>query len=134
MTSDTTPVTTEATTQQAAPQQPAPVLTVFMLVKTTPEWLGFSIEERFRLLGEHVEPILRKHRPQVTLRFYDVEFYSARVTDLWQWEATDHHAYELLVEDLRETPFWDRYFDIIEILPAVENAYARNYNRPPLAA
>ncbi|HEV2677936.1 MAG TPA: darcynin family protein [Aliidongia sp.] len=109
-------------------------LTVFMLVKTNPEWLGFSIDERFRLLAEHVEPIVKKHRPNVRLRFYDIEFYSARVTDLWMWEATDHHAYELLVEDLRETPFWDRYFAIVEILPGVENAYASNYNRAALSA
>ncbi len=116
-------------------EQKSPVvLTVFMLVKTNPEWLGFPVEERFRLLGEHVEPILAKHRDKIGLRFYDVEFYSARVTDVWIWEAADHHAYELLVEDLRETPFWDRYFQIVEILPGVENAYAANYGRKPLAA
>lgn len=50
------------------------------------------------------------------------------------WDAKDHHAYELLVEDLRETAFWDRYFDIVEILPGVENAYARNYDRPAINA
>src|ERR1700686_2292675 len=106
--------------------EPGPIqLTVFMLVKTTPEWLGFSIDERFKLLAAHIEPILRKHRPKVTLRFYDVEFYTARVTDLWVWEASDHQAYQLLVEALRETPFWDRYFQIVEILPGVENAYAK---------
>jgi len=65
----------------------------------------------------------------VALRFYDVEFYSARVTDMWMWDAKDHHSYELLVEELRETPFWDRYFEIVEILPGVENAYAKNYDR-----
>lgn len=70
----------------------------------------------------------------MTLRLYDVEFYSARVTDLWAWEATDHRAYELLVEDLRETPFWDRYFQIVEILPSVENAYAKNFKRAPSTA
>jgi hypothetical protein len=105
-----------------------------MLVKTLPEWLGFPVDERFRLLAEHVEPIVRKHRERVRLRFYDVEFYTARVTDVWVWEATDHHAYELLVEDLRETPFWDRYFQIVEILPGVENAYASNYGRAALGA
>jgi hypothetical protein len=108
------------------------VLTVFMLVKTTPEWLGFSVDERFRLMHEHIEPVLKKHAGQVSMRFYDIEFYSARVTDLWMWEASNHHAYELLVEDLRETPFWDRYFEIVEILPGVENGYARNYNRPAM--
>jgi aromatic ring-cleaving dioxygenase len=120
---------------QDHPAEPAPIaMTVVMLVKTLPEWLAFSIDERFKLLAAHMEPILRKHRSKVTLRFYDVEFYSARVTDLWVWEATDHQAYEVLVEDLRETPFWDRYFQIVEILPAVENAYAKNYSRAPLSA
>ncbi len=50
------------------------------------------------------------------------------------WEAKHHHAYELLVEALRETPFWDRYFEIVEILPGVENAYAANYGRAALGA
>jgi Darcynin, domain of unknown function len=102
------------------------VLTAFMLVKSMPEWLGFTNEERFRLLATHVEPIVKKHHPKVTLRLYDVEFYSARVTDLWIWETTEHRAYELLVEDLRDTPFWDRYFQIVEILPGVENVYGKN--------
>ncbi len=39
-----------------------------------------------------------------------------------------------LVEDLRETAFWDRYFDIVEILTGVENAYAKNYDRPVINA
>jgi hypothetical protein len=109
-------------------------LTVFMLVKTMPEWLGFTIDERFRQLGLHMEPILKRFSGRVRLRFYDMEFYSARVTDLWMWEADSRHAYELLVEELRETPLWDRFFAIVEILPGVENAYAKNYSRDALAA
>jgi Darcynin, domain of unknown function len=115
-------------------EQPSTALTVFMLVKTQPEWLGMNPPERFAQLKTHVEPLLRKYQSKIKLRFYDAEFYSARITDLWVWEAQDHHAYELLVEDLRETPFWDRYFSIVEILPAVENAYAANYNRPAITA
>ncbi|WP_064618571.1 darcynin family protein [Pseudomonas sp. GR 6-02] len=106
-------------------------LSVFMLVKTTQEWLGFSVEHRFELMRTQMEPILQKHAAQVSMRFFDIEFYSARVTDLWLWETDSHHAYELLVEDLRETPFWDRYFAIVEILPGVENAYAKNYDQAP---
>jgi hypothetical protein len=45
-------------------------------------------------LGRHLEPILNKHRDKVKLRFFDVEFYSARVTDIWQWGAVNHHAHE----------------------------------------
>jgi hypothetical protein len=107
-------------------------LTVFMLVKSMPEWLGFTSEEQLTLLATHIEPILKKHHPKVTLRLYDVEFYSARVTDLWIWEATDHLAYQLLVEDLRQTAFWDHYFQIVEILAGVENTRASRRN--PLAA
>ena len=110
-----------------------PEVTAFMLVKTLPEWLGFSIDRRFELLGEHLAPIVEKHRDDVRLRFFDVEFYAARVTDVWMWEARSHHAYQLLVEALRETPFWDRFFEIVDILPGVENAYAKNYNRDALA-
>jgi hypothetical protein len=32
------------------------------------------------------------------------------------------------------SPFRDRYFQIVEILPGVENAYAKNYDRSPLTA
>lgn len=109
-------------------------LTVFMLVKTSPEWLAMPIDDRFARLREGFEPILRRHAESVALRFYDAEFYTARLTDLWVWEATDHHAHELVVEALRETAFWDRWFSIVEIIPAVENAYATNYGRTPLAA
>jgi hypothetical protein len=111
-----------------------PALTVFMLVKTMPEWLGLPVDRRFQLLKEQIEPLLHKHRADIRLRFYDVEFYSTRVTDVWLWEAREHHAYQLLVEDLRETAFWDRYFEIVEILTGVENAYAKNYDRAAITA
>jgi hypothetical protein len=128
--------TTAAETPAVMPEvvMPEVVMTVFMLVKTTPEWLGIAVDERFRLMREHVEPILRRHSPQVRFRFYDVEFYTARATDIWVWDVADTQAYELVIEALRETPFWDRWFQILEILPGVENAYAKNYDRPALAA
>ena len=78
-------------------------ITVFILVKTQPEWLALSVDQRFEQVGLHVAPVLKKHAEKVRLRFYDVEFDSARVTDIWVWEAADHHAYQLLIEDL-QTP------------------------------
>jgi hypothetical protein len=50
------------------------------------------------------------------------------------WDAADPRSYGLLVEDLPETPFGDRYFSIIEILAGVENACAKNYGRQALGA
>ena len=109
-------------------------LTVFVLVKTMPEWLGMTIDQRFDHFNRLMIPILKKYEQQVRFRFYDTEFYSARVTDIWVWEAKSRHAYELVVEELRETPLWDRFFSIVEILAGVENAYARNYNRDAVCA
>ncbi len=53
-----------------------PEITVFMLVKTTTEWLGFTVDQRFKHLGDTVQPILQKYKGKVRLRFYDTEFYS----------------------------------------------------------
>jgi hypothetical protein len=40
------------------------------------------------------------------------------------WETSDMQDYQSLVEDLRSTLFWGTYFEIIEIIPEIENAYA----------
>jgi hypothetical protein len=109
-------------------------LTVFMLVKTQPEWLGMSPDERVGHLTTVFEPIIAAHRENVRFRFFDIEFYATRVTDVWMWEARDHRAYELLVEAMRETPIWDHWFSIVEILPGVENAYVGHDGREALAA
>lgn len=122
------------TTTEERPEQPQDELTVFMLVKTTPEWLALSIDERFAQLTRYMNPILKKYQNQARFKFYDTEFFSARVTDIWVWEVTSRHAYELVIEELRETPLWDRFFWIVEILAGVENAYARNYNREAVSA
>lgn len=121
-------------TQAASGTARPAALTVFMLVKTRIEWLELPAAEQSRQLREHLEPVLRKYAGEIRLRLYDTEFYSSIVTDVWMWEATRHQAYENLVEDLRNTPFWDRYFEIVEILPGVENGYASNNQPAPLAA
>ncbi|MFJ4619489.1 darcynin family protein [Streptomyces sp. NPDC088812] len=104
-------------------------LTAFIMVRTTPEWLALTVPRRFEVFTKEIlDPVLAKVE-NVRSRFFDTEFYSARVTDVWVWEAADHHAFQLVVEALRETPFWDRYFRVEEILIGVENAYANNYGR-----
>jgi len=102
-------------------------VTAFILVKTTPEWLGLTVAERITAFETNVLPTITGKVKDVRSRFYDTEFYSARVTDIWVWEARDHDAFQLVIEALRETPFWDRYFDVVEILVGVENGYAKHY-------
>ncbi|MGY9063776.1 darcynin family protein [Streptomyces sp. CAS3] len=110
-----------------------PPVTAFMLVKTTPEWLALTVQERVDAFTTQVLPAIEARTTGVRSRFYDTEFYSARVTDVWVWEAKDHHVYQLLVDALRETPFWDRYFEIVDLLVGTENGYARTYGLEPVA-
>ena len=37
--------------------------------------------------------------------------------------------YSAMVEDLRETAFWDRYFNVLQIIPTVEDGYAKHYEQ-----
>ncbi|MFM7347080.1 MAG: darcynin family protein [Tagaea sp.] len=107
--------------------------TVFMSLRATPTWLALEPKDRFAFLEAEIVPILRRHAG-VRLRFFDAEAYSADVSDVAVWETDDLRAYRKLVDDLRETRFWGAYFDVVGIVPAVENDYARSYGRAPLAA
>ena len=102
-----------------------------MSVHTTPAWLAKPPPERFRFVDDVVRPLLARH-PEVRLRFFDAEAFHARVTDVLLWETADVMAYQALVEELRETPFWDTYFEIVDIVPAVESGWAIHYGADPL--
>lgn len=104
----------------------------FMLVKTTVTWLQLSTKERFKFLEATISPILKQHS-SVKLRFFDSEAFSGHFTDVLMWEASEVRDYQCLVEELRETLFWGTYFEIIEIVPAIENAYVLYYGVDPIS-
>jgi hypothetical protein len=110
------------------PAQFETALTTFFLVKTSPEWLSFSFEARLAHARETLQPILDEFKGRVRLKWYDVEFYTAKISDIWMIEAKDHHGYQLFCERLRETPFWDRFFLVHDIFPGELNAWAKNYD------
>lgn len=102
-----------------------------MLVHTTPTWLRTSPPERFAFVEETLRPILAAH-PVVHLRYFDAETFSSRYTDMLFWETAGVLAYQAVVEALRETPFWDTYFEIVEIVPMIEDAYSLHHGGDPL--
>ena len=105
--------------------------TFFMLVKTTASWLQIPPKERFEFVEKTISPILKTH-PSVRLRFFDSEAFSGHFTDVLMWETAEIQQYQSIVEELRETLFWETYFEIVEIVPAIENSYAIHYGIPPL--
>jgi hypothetical protein len=107
--------------------------TIFVLLKTARPWLDMEPAARFAFIKEKVMPVLNAS-PDVRLRFFDTESYSARVTDVVVFETDDLASYRKLVKDLRDTDFWDRYYEVLEIVPAVEDAYAAHYGIAPLTS
>ena len=105
--------------------------TYFMLLKTTATWLALKPDSRFEYLESIIQPILKKHAA-VTLQYFDSEFFSARITDIAMWQTDDQKAWAHLVEDLRCELFWGTYFEIVELIPAIKNAYSSNYQRPAI--
>ena len=107
------------------------VYTIFMLVRTTSSWLTLDPKSRFKFLDNVIRPILKKH-PEVNLRFFDAEAFSSNFSDVMMWETAHLPKYQSLVEGLRESNFWGTYFEIREIVPSIENAYATHYNVDPI--
>ena len=104
-------------------------MTIFWLVKTTPQWLAMpplGDGGRFDFARNVLKPIIAKY-PQVSLRFFDAEAFCSLCTDVMQWSVHNMQQYSAMVEDLRETAFWDHYFQVLHIVPTVEDGYAEHY-------
>jgi dolichyl-phosphate-mannose--protein O-mannosyl transferase len=100
--------------------------TYFMLVKTTNTWLQLPVKERFKFKENIITPILEKYST-VKMRFFDSEAFSGRVTDILMWETANIIDYQFLIDELRETPFWGTYFEVVEIIPAIEDGHLLSY-------
>lgn len=107
--------------------QEAP-FTFFIHLRATPAWLALSREGRAAYVEEAVRPIFARH-PAVTARFYDAEAFSGRCSDMAVIEARDLRQYRFLIDALRDEAFFGLpYFEVLEIIPAVEDGY-RDYDR-----
>jgi Darcynin, domain of unknown function len=103
----------------------------FWLVKTTPTWLAMpplGAGGRFDFVEKVIKPILKQF-PKVDLRFFDAEAHTAVCSDVMLWTVHDSAQYSAMVEKMRETPFWDHYFQILHIIPALEDGYADHYEQ-----
>ena len=125
-------MTTPASPKSTVPHPKKPFqMAIFWLVKTTPAWLlmpPMGAGGRFDFVEKVLKPIVGAH-PGAQLRFFDAEAYTAKCTDVMLWTVSRMEDYNALVESLRETAFWDTYFQILQIIPTVEDGYAAHYEQ-----
>jgi hypothetical protein len=116
--------TIEAVTPSILPehQDDPRTLHIFMLVKATRNWLELTNAERAAFLEKEIRPLLRAHA-QVKLRFFDAEAFTTQASDVLLWETQDMSAWVWICDHLRDTLFWDHYFEVLQILPSLEGNY-----------
>lgn len=104
---------------------PAPVTyTIFLLLRALPAWLQLPRAERQRIAQAALEAALAEGG--LSFRFFDAEAFHARVSDIALFETTDLERYYFAMETLRDSPlFAAPYFEVQEIVPAIEQGHAR---------
>lgn len=101
----------------------APTLTFFAHLRATPAWLALSRQGRGAYIDESVRPIFARY-PAVRLRFFDAEAFSGRCTDVAMFQTADLRQYYFLIDALRDEAFFGLpYFEVLNIIPAVEDGY-----------
>ena len=120
--------TVPASAQESSFRSQDSSYSIFLLLKTGRSWLDLSVPERFKYLETSIQPILDDH-PEVKMTFWDTEHFNARVSDVLLFETQNLGQYQSVIEKLRESRFWDDYFQVLEILPGIENAYAEYYEQ-----
>ena len=97
----------------------------FVLVRALPAWLRLPREERGAISAREWAPILRRH-DRVRLRTFDAEAFYARGSDVFLFETEAPEAYYFLMEAVRDSSiFTEPYFELIDIIPAIEDGFRR---------
>lgn len=97
--------------------------TFFVLMNATPECLRLSRQERRDVNVQVLGPIFARF-PGVKVRLYDAEAISARCSDIALFETEDLKQYYDLIKTLRDSPIYTvPYFEIVEIIPAIEGGF-----------
>lgn len=96
--------------------------TIFMLLKTTPAWLALSRPHRNEIAQSVFEKALQGD--EIRLRHFDAEAFTARCTDIAVFDTDNLQAYYFAVECIRDSALMTiPYFEIIDIIPAIENGF-----------
>ncbi|YCH32295.1 hypothetical protein M1D48_09885 [Erwinia sp. D4-22] len=98
------------------------MITVFVLLKTTKEWLRLERAERNRIADSVLSTVLSDST--VTLRMFDAEAFTTNCTDVAMFQAEDMQAFYFTIERLRDSELITKpYFEMVEIIPTIEGGY-----------
>ncbi|WP_284119372.1 darcynin family protein [Acinetobacter seifertii] len=85
--------------------------------------MALAREKRTEFRTQKLEPIFEKY-PIVKVRWYDVEAFSAKASDIAMFETTSLQDYYFVIDAIRGSEFCTvPYFEFVEIIPAIEDGY-----------
>ncbi|QCR38224.1 hypothetical protein C1N62_19070 (plasmid) [Nissabacter sp. SGAir0207] len=98
------------------------MITIFVLLKTTKEWLRLARAERNRIADSVLSTVLADS--SVTLRMFDAEAFTTKCTDVAMFQAEDMQAFYFVIERLRDSELITKpYFEMVEIIPTIEDGF-----------
>ena len=98
------------------------MITVFVLLKTTKEWLRLERAERNRIADSVLSTVLSDNK--VTLRMFDAEAFTTKCTDVAMFQTENMQAFYFAIERLRDSELITRpYFEMVEIIPTIEDGF-----------
>lgn len=97
--------------------------TFFVHMNATKAWLSLTRSERRDFSQNTMGEIFKKY-PQVNVRLYDAEAFSASCSDIAVFETEYIQDYYYLIEALRDSAVYTvPYFEIVDIIPAIEAGF-----------
>ena len=98
------------------------MFTIFVLLKTTTDWLKLDRKERNKITDHAFSDIFKDE--SVTLKLFDAEAFSTKCTDIAMFQTEDMQNYYFVIERLRDSVLITHpYFEIIEIIPTIEDGF-----------
>ena len=106
--------------------------TFFMLLQSTPRWRALELDAQ---LAHHDALLVRVFDayPELSLRRFDSAAFAGRCSDVLVWETSDVAQYYEAVASLRDAgPLGAVWFDVVDVIPAVEDAWREDDAAPTL--
>lgn len=85
--------------------------------------MALAREKRAEFSAQKFEPIFEKY-PTVKVRWYDVEAFSTKASDIAMFETSSLQDYYFVIDTIRDSEFCTvPYFEFVAIIPAIEDGY-----------